>query len=332
MTEVQLTDGTIASTKLGKTLIHEHILIAFPGWEFDVKAPKFVRAEAMARSVDALQELQSYGCSTIIDPCPMDLGRDVEFVAEVAQKSGTRIIVATGVYTDEFAQAAVRWQRREDLVELYVKELTEGVGDTGIKCGVIKIATGHSPATAYERKMIGIAAEVAKITGAPIISHTPGSTDGHEQIDLVEAQGVPANCLVVGHSGDRDDVPYQKSIAARDAFVGLDRFGMEIVLSDEIRMKNLIQLVKEGYRDKILVSHDTMLCMRGRLPPEYEDMKPLPVTHLLQKLAPKMFEMGLAREDFDRILIDNPRTLFNNAACLCGHDHAHTHGKEKVHA
>jgi phosphotriesterase-related protein len=332
MTDVQSTDGKIDSSKLGRTLIHEHIYVEFPGWRFDCKAPKFIRAEAMSRAVDKLQELQSLGCSTLVDPCPMDLGRDVEFVAEVAQKSGTRIIVTTGVYTEETAQMAVRWQPKEDLIDLYVKELTEGVGDTGIKCGAIKIGTAHGPATEYERKMIGVAAEAAKITGAPIISHTPMATHGHEQIDIVEAHGVPANCLIVGHCGDRDDVEYQKSIAARDSFVGLDRFGMTVVLSDELRMKNLIQLVEAGYRDKLLVSHDTVMCMPGRFPPEYAGFTPPAITHLVEVLAPRMYDMGLKREDFESILIDNPSKWFDNAACMCGQQHAPANAKLKATA
>lgn len=314
MATVQLTDGVMPASGLGKTLIHEHIFAAFPGWEFDVKRPRFVRADYMARAVDRLQELHAYGCKTIVDPCPMDLTRDVEFVAEAAQRSGTRIIVATGVYTEECALTALRWQSEGELLELYVKELTEGVGDTGIKCGVIKIATGNGPATHYERKMIGVAAEASKITGAPIISHTPNATHGHEQIDIVEAHGVPADCLVVGHSGDRDDIEYQKSLAARGTFVGLDRFGLEFILPDELRMKNLMQLVEAGYRDQVLVSQDAVLCWPGRKPPGTEDKKWPTITHFLQVLAPKLHAMGLSREDLERILIDNPRVLFENAA------------------
>jgi phosphotriesterase-related protein len=97
---VQLTNGRIPCSELGRTLIHEHVLVGMPGWNLDLKAPKFLRAEAMARAVDKLQELQSHGCRTIVDPCPMDLGRDVEFVAEVAQRSGTNIVVAAGVYNE----------------------------------------------------------------------------------------------------------------------------------------------------------------------------------------------------------------------------------------
>ena len=336
MTQVQLTDGTIASSTMGKTLIHEHILVAFPGWQFDIKLPKYSRADYVSQVVDRLQELKDCGCSTIVDPCPMDLGRDVEFVAEVAQKSGVRIVVATGVYTEaDCGLSAIKWQPKEDLVELYVKELTQGVGDTGIKCGVIKIATGNGPATEYERKMIGVAAEASKITGAPIISHTPLASHGHEQIDIVETHGVPANCLVVGHSGDRDDTEYQQSLAARGAFVGLDRFGMDLLLPDEVRMKNLMQLVEAGYRDSILVSHDNVLCWPGSWPPgtwpKGVELPPMPpITHFMRTLAPRLYEMGLAPADLDHILTENPATLFDNAARQCAQGCAHgmAHGAE----
>jgi phosphotriesterase-related protein len=140
---VQLTNGQIPCSELGRTLIHEHVLLGMPGWSLDLKAPKFLRSEAMARAVDKLQELQNHGCRTIVDPCPMDLGRDVEFVAEVAQRSGTNIVVATGVYNElEGIPYTFRTMPREDVLDLYLKEITEGVGDTGIKAGVIKIATG----------------------------------------------------------------------------------------------------------------------------------------------------------------------------------------------
>lgn len=315
MSTVQLTDGLLPLDQMGMTLIHEHILVGFPGWQLDAKAPPFLRAEAMSRAVDALQELQSHGCHTVVDPCPMDVGRDVEFVAEAAQKSGTRIIVATGVYTEvDCGLAAIRWQRSEDLIDLYVKELIDGVGSTGIRCGVIKIATGQGPATAYERKMIAVAAAAARATAAPVISHTPLATHGHEQIDILEAHGVPADCLVVGHSGDRDALDYQISLAARNAFVGLDRFGMDFILPDEIRMRNLIELVRAGYLDHVLVSHDTILCWQGRKPPEFEHVQVPAITHFFEALVPRLHDMGLSRRELEHILIDNPRRLFENAA------------------
>ena len=323
MRQVQLTDGQIDCSKLGRTLIHEHVLVGMPGWNLDLKAPKFVRAEALARAVDRLQELQSHNCHTVVDPCPMDLGRDVEFVAEVAQKSGANIICATGVYNEfEGIPYTFRSMPREDILELYIREITEGIGDTGIKAGVIKIATGPDPASEYEQKMIGVAAEASRITGVPIISHTNIASHGHQQVDFVEAHGGRADCLVVGHSGDRDDLAYQISIAKRNAFVGLDRFGMEFLLPDALRMKNLVDLVRAGHRDRILVSQDSVLCLLGRMGDDLAALAPMwSITHIFEHILPGLAEIGLSAEDIEKILIDNPRRLFANAADQLTHSH-----------
>jgi phosphotriesterase-related protein len=314
-TKVQLTDGTVKVSALGKTLIHEHVLVGMPGWNMDLKAPKFIRSEAMARAVDRIQELHAYGCNSMIDPCPMDIGRDAEFIAEVAQRSGINIVCATGVYNEfEGTPYTFRTMPAEDILELYVKEITEGIGDTGIKAGVIKIAT-HGEPTEYERKMISVATQASLITGAPIISHTQLASHGHDQIDIVESCHGHANCMVVGHSGDRDDHGYQASLARRGAFVGLDRFGLDFLLPDDARMKNLMQLVAAGLREHVVISQDYPVCLLGRFGVNLEQIAPnWGITHIFKSIIPRLKEMGLTDEDVETILVSNPRQLFANAA------------------
>ena len=97
---IQTVLGPITADALGKTLIHEHVLIGYPGWFMDVRMPPFIREEALDRVVDAFQALHAYGVRTVVDPCPMDLGRDVGFLAEVSQRSGINLICTTGAYTE----------------------------------------------------------------------------------------------------------------------------------------------------------------------------------------------------------------------------------------
>jgi phosphotriesterase-related protein len=314
-TQVQLTDGTVEVSALGTTLIHEHVLVGMPGWNMDLKAPKFVRSEAMARAVDRIQELHGYGCNSMIDPCPMDIGRDAEFIAEVAQRSGVNIVCATGVYNEsEGMPYTFRMMPAEDILELYVKEITEGIGDTGVKAGVIKIATYGEPSE-YERKMISVATQASLLTGVPIISHTHAASHGHDQIDIVEACHGHADCMVVGHSGDRDDHEYQASIARRGAFVGLDRFGLDFLLSDDLRMKNLMELVAAGFRDQVVISQDYPVCLLGRFGVDLSRIAPnWGITHIFKSIIPRLKEMGLTDEDVKTILVSNPKRLFANAA------------------
>src|SRR6185369_4843980 len=140
---VQTVTGTADVRELGRTLIHEHVLVGFPGWDLDAKAPPFKRAEVMARAIDQMQALRDLGLGTFVDPCPMDLGRDVEFLAELAQKSGLRIVCTTGAYFEaEGITHTFRHLPLEDIAAIYIKEITEGVGGTGIRAGAVKIVTG----------------------------------------------------------------------------------------------------------------------------------------------------------------------------------------------
>lgn len=315
---VQTVTGPAPAADLGTTLIHEHVLVGFPGWELDAKAPPFRRAEAMARAVDQMHELQAEGVRTFVDPCPMDLGRDVEFLAELSQKSGMRIVCTTGAYFEaEGITHTFRQLPEEEITEIYVKEITEGVGETGIRAGAIKIATGSRVVSPYEKKLVTAAARAAKATGVPLISHTQDASCGHDQIDLVTAQGVASNRLVVGHSDGTADHWYQRSLAERGAFVGFDRFGISLFVSDDVRIQNLLRLAAAGHTERILVSHDSIVCWLGRPVPfaqSYDqllaalpDWRP---TTIFRKVIPKLLEAGMSRNQIDTILVDNPRRLF----------------------
>src|SRR5262245_63851294 len=144
MTSVQTVTGAIAPENLGRTLMHEHLVIGYPGWEQDWLRPGPTREEMFARCVDRIEEMKAQGITAMLDPCPCDLGRDVEFMAKVAQRTRFSIIAATGLYKEEEGSNAY-WKFRANfgdadaaMAELFVRELTEGVGSTGIRAGIIK--------------------------------------------------------------------------------------------------------------------------------------------------------------------------------------------------
>ncbi len=315
---VQSVTGPVRPEELGRTLIHEHVLIGFPGWDLDALAPRFDRAEAMARGVEQMQRLRDLGVGTFVDPCPMDLGRDVEFLAELSARSGLRIVCTTGAYFEaEGITHTFRHLPVEDIAAIYIKEISEGVGETGIRAGAVKIATGAHRISDYERKLVQAGARAARETGVPLISHTQEASCGHDQIDLVTGEGVPPDRLLVGHSDGIDDHDYHRSLAERGAFVGFDRFGITLILPDEVRVKNVLKLAKSGHTRHIMLSHDSIVCWQGRPVPfanRYEDvLAMLPdwrPTSILTNIVPQLLAGGLTQADIDTILIDNPRRFF----------------------
>ena len=328
-TQVNTVEGRRAASELGRTLIHEHVLVGFPGWFMDARQPPFKRAEAIARAVDAFQQLHAHGVRTVIDPCPMDLGRDVEFIAEVSQKSGITLICTTGVYAESMGiPYTLRALPPEGVTEIFVKEIEDGIGTSGIKAGLIKIATGEGHVTDYERKMIAASARAAMITGVPLISHTENCSCGHDQIDIATGEGLPASSLIVGHSDGRDDHDYQRALAERGAYVGFDRFGLEQIVPDAVRIKNLKKLADAGHKQRIMVSHDTVNCWLGGLPggmaPEAlnQIVPNWRMTHLFEHIFPELLRMGMSQDDLDLIVTENPRRYFEEAAASARGDAA----------
>jgi phosphotriesterase-related protein len=320
-TQVNTVQGRKNASELGRTLIHEHVLVGFPGWFMDARQPPFKRAEAVSRVVDAFQELHAHGVRTVIDPCPMDLGRDVEFIAEVSQKSGVSLICTTGVYAESMGiPYTLRALPIEAVTEVFVKEIEDGIGSSGVRAGLIKIATGEGAVTEYERKMVAASARAAKITGVPLISHTENCSCGHDQIDIATGEGLASSSPIVGHSDGRDDHDYQRSLAERGAYVGFDRFGLEQIVPDAVRMKNLKKLADAGHKERIMVSHDTVSCWLGGLPggmaPEslHKIVPNWRMTHLFENIFPELKRMGMSEGDLELIVCENPRRYFEEAA------------------
>lgn len=317
MSEINTVLGKRDTSQLGRTLIHEHVLIGYPGWFMDTRMPRFIRAEALDRVVDAFAQLRGYGVRTVVDPCPMDLGRDVEFVAEISQRSGVDLICATGVYMEsQGIPFTLGHQPVEVVEECFQREIEDGIGGTGIRPGIVKIATGDQKVSEYERKMLTAAARAARRANLPLLSHTENCSCGHDQIDIVTGEGVAPHRLVVGHSCGRDDPEYQASLAKRGVYVGFDRFGIEIFNSDENRMKNVKQMIEAGLRDHVLMSHDTVNCWLGGVPgvgsPDLvKTVVPnWTLTHLFERILPALRAMGVAEADLEHIVTENPKRYF----------------------
>jgi phosphotriesterase-related protein len=310
--------GTCRPADLGLTLMHEHLLIGWPGWESDTAAPAFDRRAAKRLCVERMLELKSLGVATLLDPCPIDLGRDVEFAAEVSQESGVRVICATGLYKEESGAAAYYKFRgafgdsESEMVDIFVKEINEGIGSSGIRAGVIKIATGPHQITPYERTVISAAARAHKATGAPITTHTDEGTMGREQLALLVEAGVDPRRVIVGHSCGSADLRYHVDMLDRGAYLGFDRFGLELLQPDRLRLASLIGLLGIGFERQIVLSHDTVWCWRGRpLPIPAEQLAPLwDPRHVLQHIVPALRDAGVAQAKIDAMLVDNPRRYF----------------------
>jgi phosphotriesterase-related protein len=318
--QIQTVTGPISAAELGRTLMHEHLLIGYPGWESDTLRPGTPRDEALAICKDRIAQMRDAGIEAMVDPCPNDLGRDVEFAAEVSTLTGFPIVCATGLYK-EAEGGTPYWKLRASfgegaraLADLFVHELTVGIGRTGIRAGIIKVATGHGEITRYERMVLEAAALASLETGAPITTHTDEGRLGDEQQAILTSHGVPAHRIVIGHSCGTDDHDYHLRIARGGSYLGFDRFGLDMIFPDDKRVASLLKLLAAGAAARVVVSHDTVWCWRGE--PFPASRRPAlstgswEPTHFSARIVGRLKAGGASDAQIDLLLLHNPRRLF----------------------
>ena len=315
MKAINTVTGTASPEQLGTTLMHEHLLIGWAGWELDSAAPKFERKSALKTCVERLKEVRDLGLETFVDPCPMDIGRDVNFMAEVASASGVRIICATGLYKEDLGNTAYFKQRTvDDIAAVYAIEINKGIDDTGIKAGIIKCATGKGQVTKYEEMCLRAAARAQKTTGVPITTHTEDGTMGREQLDIFASEGVDLKHVIIGHSCGSSNLGYHTDMLDRGCYLGFDRFGLDFVHPDRLRIASLIGLLGIGFEKQLILSHDSVACILGRglgLSPEImETIKNWKPTHIFKNILPKLRSAGVPEAKINTMLVENPRHFF----------------------
>jgi len=319
MVNVQTVLGPVDSSQLGRTLMHEHVRISWHGWKED-STVTFDRPGALSRAIDQLSELYALGIRSFVDPCPIDLGRDVEFLAEVSAGSGVNIICATGLYAEEHGfPPYFRMRSIEELTEIYLHELQNGVGATGISPGIIKCATGAEHVGQHEEKALRAAARAQLVTGVPIVTHTSAGKFGPEQLDIFESEGVsPSSCLI-GHCGVNSDIKYHLALLRRGCTVGFDQIDLPFLQDDEVHLALVSSLIHLGWSGQIVLSHDNVSCYPGRfinLPAEVLEMvERRTFTNVITTFIPALIERFAVTTDIaDAFLLENPRRIFEHAA------------------
>jgi len=324
MATVNTVTGSISTDDLGITLPHEHILYGYPGWEGDQTIAPLDRETIVRNGVDTLTQLKNdFGLQSYVDATALDGSRMPEICKEVSEKSGVNIICSTGYYY-EGEGSPIYWKLRgslgdisEELYELFMTEVTVGIRDTGIKAGVIKVGSSKGEITDYEKLMFQTAARVQKETGVPIITHTQEGTMGPEQAALLIEAGADPKRVQIGHMSDNTDLAYQEATFQQGAYVSWDRMGLQGLVGcpmDEQRYPVMIELIKKGYANQLMISHDFIITWLGRPLNIPEEAMPLIAnwhpTHLFQNIIPALKAGGVTDEQIDTIVRDNPRRLF----------------------
>jgi phosphotriesterase-related protein len=313
MAQIQTATGPVDARQLGFTLAHEHVLVGsagvFEGFPslFDMKA-------TCAQLIKELREARAGGVETIIDLTTLDLGRDVELAAEASRESGVHVVVCTGLWLDV---PRLFWGRDPDfLARLFIHEIEEGIGGTGIRAGVIKVANDIGGVTEVGELVLRAAARACTATNAPISTHQWAPEQvGLRQVEIFEDEGVDMSRVCVGHSADTTDAEYLVRLLDRGVFLSMDRYpGRGDRPSWRQRNETVKALIDRGYADRLMMGHDhaPAAVLAGQEPPASDE--PTRYLFLTNTGIPGLRDLGVTDEAIRTMTVDVPRRFLSGEA------------------
>lgn len=257
---------------------------------------------------------------TVVDMCPINCGRDLNKLAEVAKSvDGLQIIAATGFHREHvYLETQSHWINRydvKDIAQLVIADIREGidandysgpiVNRTQYKAGVIKIGTAYGKITPFEHKCMEAAALAAIETGCPINTHTTYGTCGLEQAQTLLELGVPANQIAIGHIQRNADVYYLEQILKLGVYLEIDGTNRIKYQPDSNRMMELKAFYEDGYADRILLGTDS-----GKRGYQKAYGATSGVDYNPAVDGPRMIDEGFDRDYVEKLLMRNAQKFF----------------------
>jgi phosphotriesterase-related protein len=320
MATIESLEGPLDTADLGTVLMHEHVFnitaeiqIAHPGfngWDPEVEVPK-------AR--ETLRAAKEAGVDTLVELSPIGLGRSLDLIRRACEGTGLNVVLATGLYTYDvlprpwhFSGPGTLLDGEEPLDALMRADLQDGIEGSGVRPGILKCAIDAAGLTEHVERVVRSVCRIQKESGRPACIHThPETRRGLDALRILDEEGVDPSRVMLAHCGDTTDVDHLEELAASGALLGMDRFGLDILLPFEDRVNTVVAMCKRGHAGQMILSQDAN-CFSDWFPPGLEDqISPnWHFLHVLQDVVPALLERGVSQEQVDLMLRENPRSFF----------------------
>ncbi len=311
MAHVQSVAGLLDTSAFGFTLIHEHLRVRSDA--VALQWPHLYDEEReFERAVGQVRAAQDRGVRTIVDPTVLGLGRDIRFTQRVVAATGMQVLAATGLYTYNDLPFYFENRPTTHMASLFVHDIEEGIQGTGIRAAFLKCATDAPGITHGVERVIRAVAMAHRQTGVPIMTHShPVSGSGLKQQDLLESEGVDLSRVLIGHSGDTDDIDYLVRLMERGSFIGMDRYGLDVILPTDKRNATVVELCQRGYAKQMMIAQDACATIDWYDPHLLEAMTPnWTMTFVPDAVLPALREAGVSDADIRTMTVENPRRYF----------------------
>ena len=287
--------------KDGYTLMHEHIFIDLSG----VKKLDDCRLDCKDETIEEFKELYKNGVRNVTEVTNIGMGRDINYIREVSEKSGINVICATGFYKEPFYPEFVYEKNEKALSEIMKKEILEGIDETGTKARIIgEIGSSKDKITETEQKVFKSAIIAHLETGIPINTHTSLGTMRHEQVKLFKEYKVNLDKIVIGHVDLSGNTEYILKMLYDGVYVEFDTIGKNNYLLDDIRVEMLKEIEKRELIDRVFLSMD--ITRKSNM--KYNGG--IGYNYIFEVFLPKLKEAGIKESSIEKMLKTNSENFY----------------------
>lgn len=286
--------GDVEPAELGATDYHEHLFQVTPllrGDELDDEAASGREAEL----------LRAAGAAAMVEATPTGLGRRPEAVARVSERTGLRVVHVTGAHREAHYRAddPLLAEPVDALVARFAGDLLDGMDGTPVRAGAVKAGAGYWSLTGFERRVLSAAGRLGA-GGVPVMVHLEHGSAGHEVLDLLAAEGCPADRVALAHVDRNPDPVLHGELAARGAYLGYDGAARHQRWPDSVLVECLAAVVERGGGERVLLGGD--VARRTRYV-AYGGMPGL--AYLFERFVPRV-RQALGDAALEALLVANP--------------------------
>ncbi len=318
MAIIESVRGQVDTDELGTVLMHEHVFVLSE--EIRENYPAYWdEEERVADAVTKLKALKERGVDTIVDPTVVGLGRYIPRIQRINEQVDINIIAATGLYTYneipfflQYVGPDTMFGGEDPMIAMFVDDITKGIAGTSVKAAFLKCAIEEQGLTPGVERVLRAVAAAHTETGAPITVHTNPHIESGLIVQKIFAEcGVDATKVVIGHSGDTADLDYLTKLVEGGSYLGMDRFGLDVLLPFEQRVDTVAEMCRRGYAEQIVLAHDASCYIDWFPTGTKEAAAPnWHFTHIHDDVLPALRERGVSEEQITTMLVDNPRSYF----------------------
>ncbi len=326
MASVESARGPVELADLGPTLMHEHVFVLATEHVQNYGSDWWDEEVRVADAIGKLNSLHATGIHTIVDPTVWGLGRYIPRIQRIAAQTPVNIIVATGLYVYEelpqqyaYRGPGLMIDIPEPLVTDFVRDINEGIGDTGVKAAFLKCCMETAELSPGVERIARAIARAHAETGAPITVHTSGPHQtGRHAVRIFSGEGVDLSKVMIGHAGDSNDLDYLVELADQGVLLGMDRFGLDIFNPGAERIKTVAALAARGYASSMVLAHDAN-CFIDYFGAAHDQVRAAAAPnwhyeHIGDDVLPSLLDAGVTQEQLDTMLIENPVRYFGSAS------------------